>query len=155
MKIITGVMSGLMLVAGTVTSFAAVLERATTAVSAVTSAGPAKLAVGQNVTPGMRLVVAGRRGEVAINFGSGCTVALKPGQVYTVPAVSPCDKTAQKARDLPAEGAVNAQNTLGSDQNGFDMTPVAIGGLGLGIATAVILGTRNSDKESASFFISR
>ena len=82
------------------------------------SAGGARLGVGTSVEGLTRVVVAkGRAGQVTIlRYDDGCTVSLRPGQVYTVLNQSPCapsEPTTPPQAEATGLGGIGATAVVG------------------------------------------
>ena len=105
------------------------------------SAGLASVPPGTEIAVGTRLVVnrapqGAVGGDTVLRFDDGCEVSLKPGQVYTVGAGSPC-KAASEGSDVSV-----VSPSIGA--------PALIGGgfLVAGVVAGVIAATGKSAQQS-------
>lgn len=121
--------------------FAAILEQTSTGVSAMSGAGSQRVLVGQEVMGGTRLVVARGRGVSVVQFGNGCAVTLRPGQVYTVPATSPCEPVAPPTQE-PLAG-------------GLGPSTVGAGLVAAGVGAALFVGLSSKSNTPPPYYISR
>lgn len=149
MKFVVGLASAALLVSATTVSWAAaVIESSGTGVSAVTQSGNVGVDVGSGVDSRTRLVVASGRGaETVLRYEDGCSISLKPGQVYTVLDQSPC---AAPSAPPPNPGPAAAAG-LTSGIGATAVVGVVVAGA---IAGGVVAATSGKGSSAPTVFIS-
>ncbi|MFV0279917.1 MAG: hypothetical protein ACK5JM_04040 [Rhodoblastus sp.] len=100
-----------------------------------------------------RIVVGkGRAGKnTVLRYDDGCQVSLRPGQVYTVPDISPCRQaTQQQQQQQPAQQPATEASTFGGIS-----TPVVVGGVLVAgaIAGGVVAATSNNNNNNWNYWI--
>lgn len=142
MRALSCLLSVAVLVSATAQSWgAATVSSTPTGVSVVTHTGNSRVRVG-DVVEG-RIVVGRGSGETVLSFEDGCEVRLKPGQVYTVPSVSPCGAAAQNQPLVPPA------------ETGLGMGAAAVAGVAVaGIIAGGVIAATSGKKSSNPVYIS-